>query len=328
VDADGDDLVFDGLDVRSTVDAAAYPTWGKAKWEAYAIKGFQSRGDRVTVKNSTFMGFGYAMVLLGPQAKAIKNEIRGFGYDGLRVFGAKSILDGNLITDCVRFNSNHPDAIQSWPMSGDSISGLVLENNSVIEWSNPSPSRLRCQLQGIGFFDGFYDNLVIRNNVISVTAYHGISVYGARNAEIINNTVVNGKGNVSSYPWIGVFKHKNGSPSKDVMVANNLAMGYHGKTNVTNRRTYTANSTITAPARVFTDVTKFNYLPKTDSGFVDNGEAAVAPKVDIRSYKRPAGKGPDRGAYETGSTPSSSTSSSTTTSTQSTQTAVQQQGTY
>jgi parallel beta-helix repeat protein len=202
--------------------------------------------------------------------------------------------------------------MQSWVTNGSSVKDLTIEGNAIIEWSNPTKSRLRCQLQGIGFFDGFYDNLVIRNNVISVTAYHGISVYGARNAEVINNTVVNGKGSASTYPWIGVFKHKNGSPSKDVMVANNLAMGYHGKTNVTNRRTYTANSTITYPAKVFTDVTKFNYLPKVGSGFIDNGATTVAPKVDIRSYKRPAGKGPDRGAYETGSTLSTSTQSSET----------------
>lgn len=308
------DIVFDSLDIRSGKDALSYPTWTKDKWKArFGMKGFQSKGTRITMKNSTITAMGFAVVLFGPETKFINNTVQGFKGDGMRVLGNNSVIRGNRITDCVRVDNNHMDGIQSWSQDGKPVDGLVIEDNTIIEWSNPVRTFKYCPLQGIGFFDGFYDNLVIRNNVIAITAYHGISVYGARKAQIVNNTVVNSKGVAAGYPWIAVNNHKNGTPSSDVVTSNNLAMKFTGVSNEKSKRTATANSVILYPAKVLQDVTKFNYRPKADSGFIDTGDAAYAPKTDIVNNKRPSGKAPDRGAYEANSTPAPSADPSATT---------------
>lgn len=294
-------LAFDGLDVRSGKDAATYANWSAEEWAARRSKGFQSRGANVTLQNSTFTGVSFGIVLMGDNSKAISNKVMGFSGDGMRALGANNVIEGNFVTDCVRIDANHPDGLQSWSQNGVPVKNMRIEGNVIIEWSNPIQNPNRCRLQGIGFFDGFYDDIIIRNNVISTTAYHGISIYGGRNVEIVNNTVVNGKGEKQSYPWIGIFKKKSGTPSSDVTLANNLAMKYTGTSDAKNNVLSVSSSVITYPAKVFTDVSKYNYIPKTDSGFIDNGDKTIAPPVDLRNYKRPAGKGPDRGAYETGS---------------------------
>lgn len=296
------EIIFDGMDVRSAKDASNYPSWDSATWKNRNIKGIQTRfGSNVTVRNSSFTGLGFAVVLLEDGDIFENNQIRGFSMDGMRVLGNDNVVRGNLITDCVRVNDNHADGIQSWSRDGKPVKNMVIEGNAIIEWSNPIVNPKRCRLQGIGFFDGFYDDITIINNVVSTTAYHGISLYGARRATIVNNTVVNGLAQKQSYPWIGVFKHKNGTPSTDVTVQNNLTMSMKASSSSTNRIGVKNNSVVTYPAKVFGDVTKFDYRPKTDSGFIDTGNATVAPPIDLRNYRRPAGKAPDRGAYETGS---------------------------
>ena len=311
---DATDIVFDGLDVRSGSDAASYPGWTKAQWEGRSFNGFYARGARTTIKNSTFTGIGPGVQTVGADSRILNNTVAGFSNDGMRVFGNGSIVRGNKVTDCVRIDGNHPDALQSWSVDGKPVDGLLIENNTFLEWSNAKINPYRCQLQGVGFFDGFYDNLVIRNNVLSLTAYHGISVYGGRNVSIVNNTVVNAKGAPAGYPWIAVFSHKNGTPSRNVVTANNLAMKF-SSTAATVNTTTANNSVIIYPAKVLTDVAKFNYRPKADSGFIDTGNAVVAPKGDILNNLRPSGKGPDRGAYEVGSTSAAATTVTTTTAT-------------
>ena len=90
------DIVFDGLDVRGDRNAASYPEWTKAQWEEHNMKGIHSRGTRVTIRNSTFTGLGFAVVLEGPETKVVNNSIRGFSHDGLRVLGNGSVIKGNL----------------------------------------------------------------------------------------------------------------------------------------------------------------------------------------------------------------------------------------
>jgi hypothetical protein len=169
-------------------------------------------------------------------------------------------------------------------------------------------------MQGIGMFNGYYENLLIQNNVVATRHYHGITVQGTRHARILNNTVVNIDGTVGKAPWIRIVGKTATLPSQDVIVANNVAMQFQGATDVVNNVLFTHNTVILYPAKVMTDIATFNYVPKATSGFIDTGNAAYAPKTDITGASRPVGKGPDRGAFEVGS----STTTTTTTSTQTT----------
>ena len=309
------DVTFDSLDIRSSVDASSYPSWTLEQWNTRNLNGVFARGPRTQVTNSQVTGIGFGIQMLGNDSLIANNSISGFAGDALRALGQKNIVRNNTVTDCVQINSNHADGFQSWKQT-ISVDGLVLDGNKILEWSNSKISPLRCKLQGIGLFDGPYDNLIIQNNVVSVssTAYHGISVYGARKAKIVNNTVVAASGNPSQSPWLGIFANKNGTPSTDVMVANNIAMRFLGTSNTTNRVASVSNTVITYPATMFTDVKSFNYVPKAASGYIDTANMLYAPKTDLMGAPRPYGKGPDRGAFEVGSSTTTTTSGTTTTS--------------
>jgi len=298
---DVSDVHFDDLDIRSGSDASDYPTWSLEQWNKRKFNAVLTRGPRTQITNSKITGIGFGIQTSGDDSIIANNTVSGFSGDGLRALGQKNTVRDNMVTDCVQINGNHADGFQSWQRTTP-VDGLVVDGNTILEWSNKKSSPLRCKLQGIGLFDGFYDNLVIQNNVVSVSAYHGISVYGARHAKIVNNTVVSISGNPAKFPWLAVFPHKNKTPSTDVVVANNLAMAFRGTSSPVNRVLSADNSVITYPASSFRNVVTFDYVPKAASGFIDTGEMLNAPKKDILGTSRPSGKGPDRGAFEVSST--------------------------
>jgi parallel beta-helix repeat protein len=306
------DITFENLDVRSSSDASGYPGWALEDWQKRPFTGFMARGPRIQIINNDITGVGFGIQALGDNTVISNNRVSGFSKDGMRALGHNTVVLNNTVKDCVRIDENHPDGFQSW-QRGSPVVGLVLDGNTILEWSHAKVSPMRCKLQGIGLFDGFYDNLIIQNNVVSSSAYHGISVYGTRNAKIVNNTVVSASGNPAKFPWLGIFPHKNTkTPSTDVVVANNLAMKFTGTSSPVNRVLSTGNSVITYPATSFRDVVKFDYVPKTASGFIDTGDMLYAPKKDILGTSRPSGKGPDRGAFEVSSTTTTTKSTTTT----------------
>ena len=102
--------------------------------------------------------------------------------------------------NCVVTDANHDDGIQGFKPGGGTISGLVIDRNTILEWTAAPDHPLRCALQGMFLSDAIYENLVVSNNLVSTSQYHGITLSGGRNAKIVNNTVVNAKGVTGSTP--------------------------------------------------------------------------------------------------------------------------------
>jgi hypothetical protein len=288
-------ILLDGLDVRSGSDAGNYAGWSQSTWKSRAFNAVRLRGAQSTVQNSNITGIGFGIQMLGVNARVLGNTVRGFADDGIRALGANSLIKGNLVTDNVQVNSNHNDGFQSWSQNGVPVKNLTIADNRFIEWSNPVASPLRAQMQGIGLFDGFYDDLAISNNLVSVTAWHGLSVYGGRGVQIVGNTVVNGLGEVGRNPWIGVFDKKSGAHSTDVVLAYNKAMQYTGSS--LDLATRIGNSVIQDPMSLLTDPTLFGNLqpqpgqtmvqqpsPLVDpSGTPTHVAALLAPQADLRA---------------------------------------------
>ena len=77
-------------------------------------------------------------------------------------------------------------------------------------------------MQGISIFDGKWDSIEIVNNVVVTNIWHGIALYGVDNAKVINNTVLASR--PAKFPtWIMVHPAKDKTPSKHVVVRNNIA---------------------------------------------------------------------------------------------------------
>ena len=289
-------ITVDGLDVRSEEGAGTYMQWDAAKWEARKFNGIFLQGPRSLVTGNRVTGV-YHGIMVDYDAQIINNVIEGFNGDGLRAF-SRSTVRGNRVSNCVNTDANHDDGFQSFAISGIPVTDLVIDSNVIIEWTGAPDHPLRCMLQGIGLFDGFYDNLTIVNNLVSVTQYHGITVAGARGAKIFNNTVVNTRGLTGTRPYIAIRPHRDGPVSTDVLVANNVAMSIQGLASTTDRVVFLNNSVIGIPSQVFENPTAFDYRPKASSGFIDTGDATAAPTTDVMGLKRPSGPLPDRGAYE------------------------------
>ena len=291
-------ITVDGLDVRSGVDSGNYLNWSLAEWTNRQNSGIILGGPNSIVRNSSVLGVGFGISTGGADSQIINNRVEGYSGDGLRAFGDRSLVKGNTVLNAVTINDNHSDGFQSWADGDGVIDSLTIEGNTIIEWNAAKDHPLHGRMQGIGLFDGFYSNVIIRNNIVAVSFYHGISIYGGRNVQIVNNTVVNNDGVNTTSPYIGVFAHKNGTPAENVVVSNNVAMSFNSSSNSNPSVSYVNNSVVLSLVQAFEDVTKFNYRPKATSGFIDTGNASYAPPFDILGAARPAGAGPDRGAYE------------------------------
>ncbi|MDQ2089679.1 right-handed parallel beta-helix repeat-containing protein [Marimonas arenosa] len=308
--ADTSHITIQGLDIRGGGKLSQeYLNWTANEWSS-KNEGVFLTGPYSTVRDNTLIGVTFGVTTVGEGAVVTGNIIEGFSGDGLRGLGNQSVFRGNRVINSITIDDNHDDGFQSWATSG-SVDGLVIENNTFIEWNASETHPLRGAMQGIGLFDGFYDNLIIRNNVVSVTYYHGISVYGGRNATIVNNTLVSSGRIDNMVSWIGVFDHRNGQRAQNVLVANNVAPNFVLGSNDMDNVVLTDNVYISDPFSQFENAGNYDFRPTVDSGFVDKGNPDHAPAFDILGNARPAGAGPDVGAYELGGTATGGNGTST-----------------
>lgn len=290
------DNQFISLDVRSSEDAYNYATWTATDWATRKTSGAFLDGARLQMRQSNFTGVYFGVVVSGENGLVSGNTIDGFSGDGLRGNGPRGTFRDNIVQNCANFDGNHADGFQAF--SNGNIPGLTIERNIFIEWMHNPNYPLRCEMQGIGLFLLEYSQLKIINNVIAVGNGHGISVMGGHGVEIINNTVVNIDGIQPGWPWIGIYPSTAGVPSTDVLVANNLAMGYAGTNDKTNRIKFTSNRIVRSVAFAYPGWQSFVYKLRPDSRFIDAADPLYAPTLDILRHTRPRGTGPDLGAYE------------------------------
>lgn len=298
------DITLTNLDVRSVADAGNYATWSKATWLANKRLGMLLQGTRISAIGNRVTGLYHGIQTDGRYGSIVSNIIDGFSGDAMRSLGDDSVVRGNKVQNCYQIDANHADGFQSWsrgptgtPGAG-TVYNLVIENNKFFEWTLSAPNALRCKLQGIGMFDGMFDNTLIRNNAIAVSGYHGIAVSGALNTRIIHNTVINPSGAATTYPWIKVNKHKNGTPIKNVTVANNTVNAMQTWSNASNNVVVANNVVVKSSASEFTSVAKLDFSLLATAKSANAGATAYAVPLDILGAARPKGTGPDAGAYE------------------------------
>lgn len=310
-------LTFENLELRSRQDSNNYLAWTADRWNAVATTAMDLRGSYITVRNCTLTGVRGG-IYMGPNALVENNIVDGFAEDGMKGV-SNSTFRNNLVKNAFSVISGyHRDGFQAYTTPDAPITNLVLDSNTIIQWTQAPGNPLMGSLQGVGMFDGWYDNLTIRNNLVVTDHSHGISVYGTRGAKILNNTVVDLSGLPGTVPWIMLSALKDGTPSQNVVLANNVAMQIAAASDPANNVVVQNNSVILDPATTFQGISTLNYRPTTASGFIDTADAATSTTTDILGTARPSGAAPDRGAYEvvasTTTSGSTSTSGGTTTS--------------
>lgn len=219
----GRDVVLDRLFVAS---AERTEGWSAETWRQRARDGILVTGEQISVTNShlRYVKHGIAAVVDGARVEG--NVVEVFSGDGIRGLGDNSIYAGNTIATCVKVDKNHDDGFQSWSRDETGAAGLgtvrnvQVEDNLIRNGDHP----LGCELQGIGLFDGIFEDWTIRGNVVIVDTWHGITVMGARRVRIEGNVVVDARPGRPGPPWIAVTAHKDGRRPEESVVSGNVTL--------------------------------------------------------------------------------------------------------
>ena len=281
--------------------------WTDSTWLARAGNGITMYGTNIIVKDNIISVVDHGISNSARYALVSGNVISNFRGDGIRGLGDDAVYEYNIIKNSFDVDDNHDDGFQSWSVGPGGVGtgvvkNVVLRGNTIINFEDPNQP-YRGNMQGIGLFDGMYENWVVENNLIIVDHWHGISFYGAINCKIINNTVIDNNLSPSPDPWIRINNHKNGTPSSGVIVRNNIATDYALTGGVT--ADHNVEITMSQAASYFVNPSggTGDYHLISTSPAIDAGSSDLAPTIDKDGTFRPWGNGFDLGCYEyTGTT--------------------------
>ncbi|MFW5801428.1 MAG: choice-of-anchor Q domain-containing protein [Spirochaeta sp.] len=291
------DVLVEDCYVYSTEDSSG---WSKEDWNTRAFSGISANGDFIRIVDNELRNVNFGITYTGNFGIVQGNTIANFAGDGMRGIGNDLLFEGNLVMDNYNVNGNHDDGFQSWSL-GDRgqppRERVVLRGNTII--NNTDPDRpFQGGLQGIGCFDGFFIDWVVENNLVIVDHWHGITFSGAIGVVVRNNTVVDPGFNRARAPWIRISAHKDGRPSHDCRIQNNIA---HAFSLPEAYGTATHNIQISSQdmlQELFRDPGARDFRLKKGSAAIDAGRTADRAVRDIEGIFRPRGQGVDVGVYE------------------------------
>lgn len=290
--------------------------WSKTDWISKVSNGVIFQGTFCSIENSTVKNIRTGIQFEGDNCTASNNKIKNFAGDGMRGLADYGTFEYNVVQDNYVIDTNHDDGFQSWTDEGGvgkgTISNIVLRGNIIINYTDSNRDFLG-PLQGIFGTDGMFDNFVIENNIVLVDQWHGISLYGAKNCKIINNTVIDIYFGVT-YPdhpdsnyrgplgpaWIKIASHKDGTLSKENIVRNNIANQIITEqgSGVQDHNLILNGSGSVEYEKNFVNWKAFDVHLLQNSAAVDQGSENKAPSIDADGNSRPAGNAFDIGAYE------------------------------
>jgi hypothetical protein len=290
-------ITVEDCDLYSIEDASS---WSAENWDELSCTAISSQGKHVIIRNNNCKNVNFGISSSNDSCLVEYNTVENFAGDGLRGLGNYNTFQYNIVKNSYDVNANHDDGFQSWSVGEggvgtDTVWGVTLRGNTIINYEDPNQPH-RGTLQGIGCFDGFYADWIVENNVVIVEHYHGITLSGAVNCRIINNTVADrDTTNTEISPWIRVGNHKNGSPSEGCTIRNNI---YYRTLSIDTTQTVDHNLRIRNYDSNFVDFGQFDLCLKEGSPAIDAGTSELAPSIDIRGISRPQGSLYDIGAYE------------------------------
>lgn len=311
----GSQVKVNGLVLGTTTDTSS---WTAADWIEKAAGGISLR----TVTDCEIVNchienvrHGLAIEYASDGTIAVNNTIKYYSGDGCRLISNNVFLAYNTITDCLDVgDGNHDDAIQSYSRGEDGSPGTgVLYNNVVrgnlIIGTTDFGHPLAGNPQGIGCFDGFFDGWTVENNIVVVDHYHGISFYGMRNSRILNNTVIDQNYDNDMSPWIHIVPHKDGTPSENCILANNIVyrdLGAEGHEMTVSNNYVIGRNNSALLYDLFVAPDNFDFHLQDNSvtreHLIDQGEIfgdQVSSEMDQENSTRTGA--PDLGALESGS---------------------------
>jgi preprotein translocase subunit YajC len=298
IDRNSSRITLSNLTIKSIDDMSP---WTAEDWSSKASDGIRSSGTKVIIKENLIHNIANGITVLGEDTLISGNTVDSFSGDGMRGLASNLIFEDNLVKNCMDVNKNHDDGFQAWSYGPDGkvgrgvISNVILRRNSFIA-SDRKTENFVCDMQGIGLFDGMYENWLIENNLVVVDHWHGITVMGAINVKIVNNTVYD-PNNVRPGPAnIKILSHKNGTEPIGSIIVNNIAASY-GKEKPGVLRI--DNLVLGNAQSVFKDAENLDFELLPDSPAKKQANTAYLPETDIKGRIRSKNMKGDLGAFQT-----------------------------
>lgn len=276
-------------------------SWTSTDWSSNSCSGASISGDYNVLRNNHFLNVKHGILVESSAEHNLidNNIVENFAADGMRGIGSYNTFQYNTVKNCYDVDDNHDDGFQSYSYGSDGVGkttvyGIVLRGNIIINYTDPH-QRFRGTLQGFGCFDGMFEDWIVENNVVITDHWHGISLFGAKNCKVVNNTVVDQNTSTPGPPWIQITAHKDGTKSTNNIVKNNLTTSLSNDTNI-GQVGY--NMIISNYDAFFVDYQNFDLRLKEGCRAIDAGTNEDAPEIDILGNARPQGQRVDIGAYE------------------------------
>jgi len=162
-----------------------------------------------------------AIFYMSSDIEVIGNFVHDLRSDGLDFAGVEHVtIEENYLRD---FRPNieagdHADFIQFWTTNAGDSKDVVIRNNALIEGEGGIVQGIFIEGKTVGY--DFYD-FTIEGNLYHGSSTHGITVYEMHGATIQNNTLVG----TEDSPFVTSIVIQ--GEAENVVVANNVAMGYH-----------------------------------------------------------------------------------------------------
>jgi len=291
-------------------------SWSKSDWYSNAEDAVILRGDHIVFKENTIKNVYFALEISGDHALVSNNLIDNFGADAIRALSSHSEYIGNTVRDAYieDYSVNHDDGIQMYDkdnVTSGIIEDVVFRNNKIYNFKDPitpqmvTDNLVGYSMQGIIITDGYAKNVVIENNLVVSDHYHGITLQGAQNCRIQNNTVVktpqSQNPTLDAIPWIQCRKDKQNKQCSDTVLRNNISSKltpwtYDDGTNITAENNL--EPSVGIYNTYFVDYANFDYHLRSDSPAKDAGNNTDLSSYDIDGNPRQVGEKVDCGAYE------------------------------
>ncbi len=297
IDGTSTGIVIDSCYFYSVIDNTL---WGAGEWSGQSCFGAVINGNSNILRYNHFLNLYHGIQVVDGQHNLIQsNVIENFAGDGIRGLGDYNTYEYNTVKNCYDVDENHDDGFQSWSVGAGgvgtgTVKGLILRGNKIINYTDPAQP-FRGTLQGMGCFDGIYEAWIVENNIIITDHWHGITLMGAKDCKIVNNTVVDRNSESPGPPWISITRHKDGTLGTGNIIRNNLTTSLSNDEGI---GTVEYNIIVDDYDKFFVDYENLDLRLLEGCPAIDAGTDKEAPFIDIEGITRPQGSGYDVGAYE------------------------------
>lgn len=156
-----------------------YHGWSLAEWQARKVFGINLLGAASEAIGCELYGVGFGILQKGLDTRAAWNRVIGCSTDFYRVLGDGAVHEFNDSGDSFNIDASHDDGFQGWGPNGV-LRRVTVRGYRHVDWLDSGRARLLSGWsQGMGLFDGMYEDWLIEDTQVATDHYHGLTVAGA-----------------------------------------------------------------------------------------------------------------------------------------------------